>query len=50
MSLLGAFKHKQDASFNIEPAYEPETEAKGELDFVKIDPSACATCVSVFDK
>ena len=35
MSLLGAFKRKQDASFNIEPAYEPETEAKGELDFVK---------------
>ena len=35
MSLLGAFKRKQDASFNIEPAYEPETEAKEELDFVK---------------
>ena len=35
MPLLGAFKRKQDASFNIEPAYEPETEAKGELDFVK---------------
>ena len=34
MSLFGAFKRKSDASVNIEPAYEPETEAKGELDFV----------------
>ncbi|MCR5129012.1 MAG: hypothetical protein K6B69_13035 [Lachnospiraceae bacterium] len=35
MSLFGAFKRKNDASVNIEPAYEPETEAKGDLDFVK---------------
>ena len=34
MSLFGAFKRKNDASVNIEPAYEPETEAKGDLDFV----------------